>query len=216
MATSVAGVSDSSLLASTAASTKTAVQDQQDRFLKLLVTQMKNQDPLNPLDNAQVTSQMAQLSTVTGIEKLNATLQAYTQAQSFQSVGMIGHSVLAPGDFVQLQGGVAVGGVELESAADKVKVSVIDSSGQVVRELDLGKQDAGVVPFGWDGKTTAGTDAADGKYTFRVSATQAGESVNTTSLALGEVNSVLMDKAGPALSVVGLGMVDLSAVRQVM
>ena len=216
MATSVAGVSDSSLLASTAASTKTAVQDQQDRFLKLLVTQMKNQDPLNPLDNAQVTSQMAQLSTVTGIEKLNATLQAYTQAQSFQSVGMIGHSVLAPGDFVQLQGGAAVGGVELESAADKVKVSVIDSSGQVVRELDLGKQDAGVVPFGWDGKTTAGTDAADGKYTFRVSATQAGESVNTTSLALGEVNSVLMDKAGPALSVVGLGMVDLSAVRQVM
>ena len=73
----------------------------QDRFMKLLVTQMKNQDPLNPLDNAQVTSQLAQLSTVTGIDKVNATLQSLMgsmqPSQSLQAAGMIGHSVLAPG-----------------------------------------------------------------------------------------------------------------------
>jgi flagellar basal-body rod modification protein FlgD len=214
MATSVAGVNG--MAGSAAATTKSAVQNQEDRFLKLLVTQMKNQDPLNPLDNAQVTSQMAQLSTVTGIEKLNATLEAFSQAQSFQSVSMIGRSVLAPGEFVQLAAGAAVGGVELAAPADKVKVSIVDGAGQVVRELDLGKRDAGVAVFGWDGKTTAGTDAPEGKYSFRVSASQAGEQVVSTSLALGQVSSVLMDKAGPALSVSGLGLVDLSAVRQVL
>lgn len=215
MAIAITGTS-ASASASSSASPATAVQDQQDRFLKLLVTQMKNQDPLNPLDNAQVTSQMAQLSTVTGIEKLNATLAAYAQAQSFQSVNMIGHAVLAPGNFVQLKGGAAVGGLDLAQAADTVKVSIADSSGQVVRELNLGKKDAGVSAFSWDGKTTAGAAAADRSYTFAVNATLAGEQVTATRLAVGQVNSVLMDKAGPALSVGGLGLVDLSAVRQIM
>ncbi|HEY3326477.1 MAG TPA: flagellar hook assembly protein FlgD [Novimethylophilus sp.] len=215
MAIAITGTS-ASASASSGASTATAVQDQQDRFLKLLVTQMKNQDPLNPLDNAQVTSQMAQLSTVTGIEKLNATLAAYAQAQSFQSVNMIGHAVLAPGDFVQLKSGAAVGGLDLAQAADTVKVSIADGSGKVVRELNLGKKDAGVSAFTWDGQTTAGAAAADGSYTFAVNATLAGEQVTATRLAVGQVNSVLMDKAGPALSVGGLGLVDLSAVRQVM
>src|SRR5512147_1078567 len=84
---------------STAASTE-------DRFLKLLVSQLKNQDPLNPLDNAQVTSQMAQLSTVTGIDKLNATLQALSSSmiasQSMQAASMIGHVVMVPGNRVDL------------------------------------------------------------------------------------------------------------------
>jgi len=86
--------------ASSASTTGTA-QGTEDRFLKLLVTQMKNQDPLNPLDNAQVTSQMAQLSTVTGIEKLNAALttmsQSFASSQSLQAANMIGHGVLVPG-----------------------------------------------------------------------------------------------------------------------
>ena len=109
---------------------KTAADDPQDRFLKLLVTQMKNQDPLNPLDNAQVTSQLAQISTVNGIEKLNTTLQAmangFTAGQSLQAAGMIGHNVLVPGSALQLTGGNGAFGVDLAQPADDVKVTIKD------------------------------------------------------------------------------------------
>ena len=85
----------------------TTAEDAQDRFMTLLVTQMKNQDPLNPLDNAQVTSQLAQLSTVTGIDKLNVTLQAlqgsYQASQALQATDMIGRGVLVPGSTVTLR-----------------------------------------------------------------------------------------------------------------
>jgi flagellar basal-body rod modification protein FlgD len=188
----------------------------EDRFLKLLVAQMKNQDPLNPLDNAQVTSQMAQLSTVTGIEKLNATLQAQTQAQSLQSVSMIGHSVLATGDALTLSGGISAGGFDLAKDADSVKVSVLDSSGGVVKTIDLGATSSGISTFSWDGTTTTGATAADGDYTFKVSATQKGSAVTATTLGVGKVSSVLMDATGTQLSVTGLGLVGLSDVRQVM
>jgi flagellar basal-body rod modification protein FlgD len=202
--------------AASSATTKSAVQEQEDRFLKLLVTQMKNQDPLNPLDNAQVTTQMAQLSTVTGIEKLNATLEAFTKAQAFQAVGMIGRYVLAPGDFVELAGGAGLGGFELPSAADKVKVSIYDANGNLVRDMDMGKQDEGVKAFQWDGKTNAGADAPEGSYTFTVAASLSGQSVLATNLAVGKVQSVLMDDVGPALSVQGMGLVDLADVKQIL
>ena len=99
------------------AATANSAADTQDRFLKLLVTQMKNQDPLNPMDNAQVTTQMAQLSTVSGIDKLNATLQALSDSmssnQSLQAASMIGHGVLVAGKGIELANGGGYGGVEL-------------------------------------------------------------------------------------------------------
>ena len=86
--------------------TQLTAAEQGDRFLKLLVTQMRNQDPLNPLDNAQVTTQMAQISTVTGVDKLNAGIEKLSQsllsAQSLQSAGVIGHQVLAAGSTLSL------------------------------------------------------------------------------------------------------------------
>ncbi|MDP3088179.1 MAG: flagellar hook capping FlgD N-terminal domain-containing protein, partial [Methylotenera sp.] len=85
-----------------------SIDNAQDRFMTLLVTQMKNQDPLNPMDNAQVTSQMAQLSTVTGIDKLNNTLELLIgnvqPGPSYQASSMIGHSVLSPGNEVTTSG----------------------------------------------------------------------------------------------------------------
>ena len=209
---------NNSTSSNTGASSLTAnsVQAQQDRFLKLLVTQMKNQDPLNPMDNAEITSQMAQLSTVTGIEKLNETLNAFTKAQAFQSVDMIGHYVLAPGEHMDLASGTALGGVELASAADDVTVKIFDSKGNLVKTLDLDKLDAGVNAFTWDGKTDAGATAADGSYTFTVTAKLDGEAVDATSLSVGKVQSVLMDDVGPALSVSGMGLVELGDIKQVL
>lgn len=211
----VTAVTSSTSSTSSVGST-TSVQAQQDRFLKLLVTQMRNQDPLNPMDNAEITSQMAQLSTVTGIEKLNETLAAFTKAQAFQSVDMIGHYVLAPGKHMDLASGTGLAGVELASAADDVTVKIFNSSGSLVRTLDLGELDAGVNAFTWDGKTDAGTTAADGSYTFTVSAGLEGKTVTSTSLAVGKVQSVLMDDVGPALSVSGMGLVGLDDIRQVL
>ena len=184
-----------------------STQGTEDRFLKLLVTQMQNQDPLNPLDNAQVTSQMAQLSTVTGIEKLNTALSSMSNSfianQSLQAANMIGHNVLAPGGDLNLAGGTVNAGIDLQGAADKVAVSIKDSKGKVVRSIDLGAQQAGTVPFEWDGKNDDGQVLADGKYTFEVVATKGTENVIADKLALSKVTSVTLGAQGVSLNVEG-------------
>lgn len=191
----------------------------EDRFLKLLVTQLKNQDPLNPLDNAQITSQMAQLSTVSGVEKLNATLQSlaasFTATQSMQATSMIGRGVLVPGSAINLQSGAAVAGVELAQPADKVVVSILDASGKVLQQVDIGAQAAGVAAFQWDGATGSGT-AADGAYTFSVNATRGAEKVDASPLAFGQVSAVSPTAQGAMLAIGGLGNVALSDIRQVV
>ncbi len=203
------------------ASSANSVQGTEDRFLKLLVTQMKNQDPLNPLDNAQVTSQMAQLSTVTGIEKLNTSLDAMSKSfmanQSLQAATMIGHNVLVPGDSgLNLSGGVAAGGVDVQGAVDTLVVSIKDSSGTVVRKLDLGAQTAAAaVPFAWDGKNDSGQTLADGKYTFDITAMQGTDKVTADKLALSQVSSVTLGTAGVSLNVAGIGAVDAAKVKQI-
>lgn len=191
----------------------------EDRFLKLLVTQLKNQDPLNPLDNAQITSQMAQLSTVSGIEKLNTTLQSlaanYTATQSLQATSMIGHGVLVPGSAINLQGGAALAGVELAQPADRVIVSINDASGNVLQQVDIGAQAAGVAAFQWDGNTNGGT-AADGAYMFSVNATNNGQKIDANPLAFGRVDAVSPGVQGATLAIGGLGNVALSDIKQVV
>ncbi|MCK7498302.1 MAG: hypothetical protein MZW92_52395 [Comamonadaceae bacterium] len=108
--------------------------DLQNRFLTLLTAQIRNQDPLNPLDNSQMTSQLAQISTVDGIERLNATLQALmsnsNESSAVQAAALVGHGVLVPGSGLRLDQGVALGGIELAEPADRVRVSIKDSNGR--------------------------------------------------------------------------------------
>ena len=212
-----------SLLASmnpVAAATQNTAAAAQDTFMKLLVTQMKNQDPLNPLDNAQVTSQLAQLSTVTGIEKMNTTLQSlfgsYQSSQTLQAAGMIGHGVLAAGSSLNLSNGQAPFGIDLAGVADAVKVTILDASGRPVRSMDLGSQAAGMLPLQWDGRTDSGAAAANGQYSFTVSATQGGQGVSASTLAFGQVASVASSGQGVVLNVPGLGAVSLADVRQIL
>jgi len=204
---------------SSAAKTSTAA-DTQDRFLKLLVTQMKNQDPLNPMDNAQVTSQMAQLSTVTGIDTLNTTLKALSDSmistQSLQAASMIGHGVLVPGSSVDLSSGKGYGGIDLTQSADKVDIAISDQAGALVRNMQLGAQPAGLVNWQWDGRNDAGASVADGSYTFAVKSTQASNAVDATALQFGMVSSVTQGKQGVALSVGQLDGIALSQVRQIL
>lgn len=192
----------------------------QDRFLKLLVTQMKNQDPLNPLDNAQVTSQMAQLSTVSGIDKLNSTLQALSDSmsmsQSVSATSMIGRGVLVSGSDINLANGKAFGGVDMAQSADNVKVVIQDAAGNTVRTLQLGAQNAGVQPFAWDGQTDAGAAAANGSYKFTAEAVLGGDKSTPATLAYGMVNAVTPGAQGATLDVGQMGSFALSAVKQVM
>jgi flagellar basal-body rod modification protein FlgD len=198
-----------------------AASDIQNRFLKLLVTQMKNQDPLNPMDNAQVTSQMAQLSTVTGIDNLNTTLNALSSSltsnssQSMQAAGMIGHGVLVPGKGIDLASGTGLGAFQLPQAVDHAKVSIYSSTGALVRSIDLGAQPAGIAKWQWDGKDNNGVAMADGSYTFAVDATQSGNNVAATNLQFGVVSSVTQDANGVSLSVGQLAGIAMSQVAQI-
>ncbi len=201
-------------------STQSTAEEAQDRFLKLLVTQMQNQDPLNPLDNAQVTSQLAQLSTVTGIDKVNATLESligsYQSAQSLQSANLIERGVLTAGNTVALNEGQGIMGVEFASDVDAATLVVKDASGNVVHTVDLGAQQAGPIPLLWDGTTSDGGTAADGNYTFSVTATVAGSAVTATPLQFGIVTSVTTGSSGTKVNVPGLGAVDVSDIRQIL
>ena len=202
-----------------AASSKNSTAETKDRFLSLLVAQMKNQDPLNPLDNAQVTSQMAQLSTVQGIENMNSNLQALAASlganQMAQAANLIGRGVLVPGNTVspaQLQD---VMGFELSRPADKVTVSINDAAGALVRKLDLGPRDVGVNVLAWDGLTDSGAAAPAGNYSFRIDAVQGGQAVSSTALNLGLVNSVSQNTQGVQLNLADNKSVGYAEIRQI-
>jgi flagellar basal-body rod modification protein FlgD len=195
--------------------------DIQDRFLKLLVTQMKNQDPLNPMDNAQVTSQLAQISTVNGIQQLNTTMQSlstsFLSSQSLQSAALIGHTVLTDGSTLNVANAApAYGAVQLAQSADSVKVNIVSAAGNIVRQLELGPQSAGVAGFQWDALDNAGAKVADGSYTFQIAATLAGQKVNATPLMAGTVSSVTLKSDGTHLTVGGIGDITMQQIKQIM
>lgn len=199
---------------------KGGVVESQDRFLKLLVTQMKNQDPLNPMDNAQVTSQMAQLSTVSGIDKLNKTLEALSNSmiasRLMQAASMIGHIVLAPGSKMELKNGKGAAALELKQAADNVSVQIKDAAGNVVRNLNLGNQQAGIVPVQWDGMNDANAELADGNYQLSASARLGGSKSGVNTLSYGLVNGVVQKPDGANLNVEQLGEIGMDAVKQIL
>jgi flagellar basal-body rod modification protein FlgD len=210
----------SSLFGTGASSSATSsAADTQNRFLSLLVAQLKNQDPLNPLDNAQVTSQMAQLSTVQGIDNMNSSLKALSASmganQISQAAGLIGHDVLVPGNSVSTTQPQNVMGFELVSPADNVTVSVNDAAGNPVRTLNLGPRDSGVGAVAWDGLTNTGAAAAAGAYTFSINATQGGQAVSNSALNLGMVNSVSQNSQGVQLNLAGNTSVGYADIRQI-
>lgn len=195
-----------------------------NKFMTLLVTQLKNQDPMNPLDNAQLTSQLAQLSTVTGINKLNTTLDSlktsYQSAESLSATNMIGHGVLVDGSFVNVSSGKSIMGVNLATAADSVQVIVTDpATGKDIKTIDLGAQKAGVVPLTWDGiGDNSTTTVPDGQYSFRVVASAGGKALtDATSLSFDSVSSVSTSATdGVKLNLPTKGQVTMDDIKQVM
>lgn len=209
--------------------TNSLMGDTQDRFLTLLVTQLQNQDPLDPMDNAQVTSQIAQLSAVNGIEQLNSTLLALSgqmdMSQSLQAAALIGKDVLVPGGKVSLGSDPADPtiktatsfGMDLFSGAAKTTVTILDASGAVMRKIDLGAMNAGVYPLTWDGRNDLGDPVPDGAYTVQVAASDAdGQPVSAQALTSGKVGSVAYTSEGLKLDLGLAGKYSLLDIRQIM
>lgn len=195
--------------------------DSEQRFLKLLVTQLNNQDPLNPLDNAQLTSQLAQMSTVSGIEKLNGAFQSLLaqsgSSQVLQSAALIGRTVLVPGnDLVFKQGVDAPFAVDLPGAAESVKVTITNAAGDVVRSYDLGAVPPGVKTLSWDGMGDNGAPVADGPYTITVLATGGDSKVEASALTYAKVASVAQGASGVALDLEAGRKASLGDVRLIL
>lgn len=193
MTTAISSANSASSFMGNASGTSTALSEanaSQDRFLKLLVAQLNNQDPMNPLDNAQTTSQMAQINTVSGIQQLNETMKAMaaqlTALQALQGTAMIGHDVLVKSNTLTIDDGKAKGSVELGGSADNVKVEILSPAGQVLETINLGAKTAGRHAFEWDASSYSGT----GNPTFKITATSGGKAVATTALARDTVVSI--------------------------
>jgi flagellar basal-body rod modification protein FlgD len=214
---SAAAASSSSSGSSTSA---TADDGGADRFLKLLVAQMNNQDPLNPMDNAQVTSQLAQINTVKGIDQLNGTMQKlldrFQTGGPADAVPMVGRQVLVAGNTLDLPAdGVAKAGFDLSSSASSVTIDVLDSSGKVIESQVRKNVQAGIQTFAWDG-TAGGKTMPAGTYGLRITAVSGGKPVDATALTAATVQAALKTSSGTSLQLGGLGSRPLSDVRGVL
>ena len=220
MSTPVSATTSTSTLGIPASGNTIGKDPTEDRFLKLLIAQMKNQDPLNPLDNAQVTSQMAQINTVQGISQLNTSMATMlTQLQGAQAISLSGRQVLVEGNTMTLakSGDVlaAKGGFELTADADRVTVDIKDDTGTVVQQLNLGAQTTGPGSFSWDGSLDKGFSAA-GKYTFDVKAYSGTTAVLVTALTVAKVEGSANTPQGVRLTLEGLGARYYSDVHMVL
>lgn len=202
-------------LALAQAGSNSAAQGIQDQFLTLLVTQLRNQDPLNPMENAELTSQLAQISTVEGINNLKNTMLAIS-GQIGVAPRWAGSLGSAPSD--TLSPGISTPfGIDLQGDATKVTVKVLDPSGAVVRTMELGDLKTGVHTLQWDGNNDGGQPLADGKYSITVSASDADANpVKTEALTYGQVKSVAYSTNGLRLDLGLAGQISMLDVRKVI
>ncbi|KAF0810585.1 flagellar basal body rod modification protein [Alcanivorax sp. S71-1-4] len=199
-------------------------QDLQDSFMTLLVTQLKNQDPMNPMDNAEMTSQLAQINTVSGIQELNSALENITgqldASRVLQAAGLIGKGVLVPGERVLVgdEGATTPFGIELKTPADNVVVTIRDASGQVVSRYELGEMKAGVESFVWDAQLEDGTTAPKGAYSVSVEASLNDKALPVTTLSYALVSGISTASDGtPRLDLGGVAEpVSLEDIRQIL
>ena len=205
----------------TSATGTNSASDLQSSFLTLLVAQLKNQDPTNPLQNNELTTQLAQISTVSGIEKLNTTLGSISgqidNSQSLAASNLIGHGVMIPGTKV-LAGKETTTpfGVELQQPADKVTATITDASGAVVRTIEIGGLKAGVHSFTWDGSMTDGTSAPDGAYNVSIAASNGSTQLVAQPLQFALVQGVTRSSTGNLLDLGTYGTTTLNEVRQII
>lgn len=192
----------------------------QNAFLELMITQLSNQDPLSPQEGAEFVAQLAQFSSVEGLQNLNTTVSdmagSFRSSQALQASALVGRSVRVPTDTAELAVGQAVqGSAELPLTTNQLQIDVYDPVGQLVSQRNLGPQVAGDVEFAWDGLRTDGTPAEPGEYRIRASALIEGESTELVTNMNANINSVTLGQGSAvSLNVAGVGQVALDDVKE--
>lgn len=190
----------------------------QDRFLKLLVAQLNNQDPMNPLDNAQMTSQIAQINTVTGIQQLNETVKGlvsqFATQQLMQSSAMVGRQVLVEGNTLarDSETGKAAGAFDLAGSAASVTVQVLNAAGKEVGTVEMGSLPAGRYNFAWDASKYEGDDT----LRFKVMANNGQTAVDSTALAIDSVTAISMDNGTLQMQLSRGGMTTQAGIKAIL
>jgi flagellar basal-body rod modification protein FlgD len=222
----VAGASTSSSSGTTGTGATTAASAATlggTNFLTLMLAQLKNQDPTSPVDSNQFLNQLASLSTVQGITQLNTSFASLSSSlvssQAMQASSLLGHQALVSSKTATLAaGGTVTGAAQIPQTTSQAVVNISDSSGALVRQINLGAQSTGLANFSWDGKLADGSQAAAGQYTL--SAQYAGATSGSTAATTyvnGTVQSVTMGAGttGLTLNVSGLGSVPFANVQQI-
>lgn len=211
-------VNGNSANSAAAAAASTALNEQD--FLQLMTAQIQAQDPLNPISNNEFFSQIAQFSTVSGINQLNSAFSTLSSqlssSQSLQAANLIGQEVMVKGNQAQLTSSGMYGAVDVPASGD-VTVQIKDSSGALVGTLDLGTQSAGNVPFSWNGKDDSGNALPTGTYTITAQVGSGSSAQAATTEVMAQVLSVSVNASGAlTLNLQGLGQVPFSQVQQIL
>jgi len=195
----------------------------QEDFLKLMVAQLKNQDPMKPMESGDFLGDIAQFGTVSGIQDLQESFTALSGSiqsnQALQAAALVDRQVLVPLSGGQLEnGGTIAGSVELPSSTSQLTLGIYDRAGALVRRIGMGSQAAGMARFQWDGLADNGTYAAPGVYTVRAEALYGGETTAVDTFIEADVRSVTLGSGGQGLTVDlgALGSVSFSQVRQIL
>jgi flagellar basal-body rod modification protein FlgD len=191
----VSGQFDYSSLNSRKTAMKTQTEEQQDRFMKLLVKQLQSQDPMNPMDNAQTTSQIAQINTVSGIEKLNASMaqmtSLYAGTQVMQAANLIGKEVLSPGNGFRFDGTKPADlRFNIPEGASTGLATIYNDKGVEVAKVQVTTANAGLVQLDWDGKKADGTVLPAGNYKVTAVAQKDGKEIALNTITWQVAKSV--------------------------
>lgn len=191
-----------------------------NEFLELLVAQLNNQNPLEPQENGEFIGQLAQFSTVEGVEKLNSSMETilsgYQSSQALQASSLVGRKVIVPSDKAVVDTSETFkASLVLPTSSSNVAVNIYDSAGTVVNRLNLGQQQAGNVSFLWDGRDAGGNTLPPGTYRFEAQATYDGETKGLYTLLPANVDSVTLGQNGGELmlNLAGVGSIGLSQVQ---
>lgn len=192
-----------------------------DSFLQLLVTQMKNQNPLDPQDNTQFVAQLAQFSSLESMQNLTSTVDSiassYQSSQALQASSLVGRSVIidAGSTAVDTAKGM-VGSIMVPAATDATSVKIYDAQSNLIDTVDLGAQPVGSTSFAWDGTASDGTVAPAGTYTFKAEGSIEGENTQFTTYLPATVNSVTLGVNGAETKLnLASGSIALSKVQTI-
>jgi flagellar basal-body rod modification protein FlgD len=194
----------------------------QDDFMKLMLQQLKAQDPFKPTDNTEFISQMAQLTSVSGISEMNESLGAMTKslysAQLLDASSLIGKDVLVESDVAALNSGKNINGqVNLPTSTTGLDIEVLSPMGEVIAKVPMGPQRAGVAEFTWDGVGLDGKRVPPGNYQIRANYFNGSKLEALSTQIRSQVQSVSVPAAGgsPNVHVQGLGSVSMAQIKEI-